>query len=84
MPAGSGEVVVIARLVTVIENDCVAEAFVESVTSTVNVEVPVLVGVPEMVTELLVLEPKDSPAGNVPEEMDQVNGEDPFALISVV
>ncbi|HWF39021.1 MAG TPA: hypothetical protein VG322_10910 [Candidatus Acidoferrales bacterium] len=70
----------IARVVTVIDSDCVAAEPVESVTFTVNVEVPALVGVPEMVTELVVLEPKDSPAGSVPAEMDQVKGELPFAL----
>lgn len=70
----------IARLVTVIDSDCVAAAAVASVTFTVNVEVPVLVGVPEMVTELVVLEPNDSPAGSVPDDIDQVKGEVPFAL----
>ncbi len=72
--------VVIARLVTVIDSDCVAAEPVESVTFMVNVEVPVLVGVPEMVTELVVLEPNDIPAGNVPEEIDQVKGPVPFAF----
>ena len=71
---------VIARLVTVIDSDCVATSPVESVTFMVNVEVPVLVGVPEMVTELVVLEPNDIPAGNVPEEIDQVKGLVPFAF----
>ena len=70
----------IARLVTVIDNDCVAAVPVASVTFTVNVEVPALVGVPEIVTELVVLEPNDNPAGSVPEEIDQVKGEVPFAL----
>lgn len=70
----------IARLVTVIESDCVAAALVASVTFTVKVAVPALVDVPEMVTELVVLEPNDNPAGSVPKEIDQVKGEVPFAL----
>lgn len=77
---GSGDVVVIARLVTVIDSDCVAAAPVESVTFMVKVDVPTVVGVPEIVTELVVLEPNDSPAGSVPEETDQVKGELPFAF----
>ena len=71
---------VIARLVTVIVSDCVAEAPVESVTLTVNVEVPAAVGIPATVTELVVLDPSDSPAGSVPELIDHVKGEVPFAF----
>ena len=63
-----------------IDSDCVAAELVASVTFTVNVDVPALVGVPEMVTELVVLEPNDNPVGSVPEEIDQVKGEDPFAF----
>lgn len=84
VPEGKGEVVVMARLVTVIDRDCVAELLVESVTFTVNVEVPVLVAVPDIVIELVVLEPRESPAGNDPEEIDHVNGEEPVALIVVL
>jgi hypothetical protein len=55
---------------TVMERDLVAEAAVvaESVTFTVNVEVPDADGVPEMTPDELSV----SPEGRVPDERDQV------------
>ena len=47
---GKGEVVVIvSRALTTIERGCVSDCEMASVTFTVKFEVPVLVGVPEMV-----------------------------------
>ncbi len=42
-----------------------------SVTCTVKLLTPVLVGVPEITTVFDVLDPNDSPAGRLPEAMDQ-------------
>jgi len=50
-------------------SDCVAIAELASLTCTVKLLVPVLVGVPE-ITPLL--DASDSPAGRVPEAMDQL------------
>jgi hypothetical protein len=45
---------------------CVADRPAPSVIFSVKFEVPWPVGVPETVTELVVLEPKESPAGKLP------------------
>jgi hypothetical protein len=42
-----------------------------------------VMGVPEIVTELVVLEPSDSPDGRLPDATDQVNGLVPPADVSV-
>lgn len=42
-----------------------------------------VVGVPEIVTELVVLEPSDRPDGRVPDATTQVNGLVPPAEVSV-
>ncbi len=49
----------------------------ESTTLTVNVDVPCAVGVPEITTEFVVLEPSVSPLGSAPEATDHVNGAAP-------
>jgi hypothetical protein len=76
VPLGSGDVVVIVRFVTVMLSCWVAETPAESVTLIVKVEVPSEVGVPEMLTALVVLLLSVSPAGKLPEEIAQVNGDE--------
>ena len=49
----------------------------ESVTLIVKVEVPCVVGVPEMVTEFVALVPSVIPVGKLPEEIAHVKGEEP-------
>jgi hypothetical protein len=85
LPAGSGVAVVIWRSLTLMVKDGdVAIAPVESVTLIVNAgESPVTVGVPVMVTEFVVLAPRDSPAGNAPLAMAQVNGGTPPEAFTV-
>ena len=53
---------------------CEAMAPLASVTVVLNVNVPVVFGEPETVSELPVLDPEDiaRPSGNDPEAMDQV------------
>jgi hypothetical protein len=64
-------VVAIARLLILIVNDCdVVDAPVESVTLTVKVNRPNVVGVPEIVTVLVVLAPSANPGGRLPEATD--------------
>jgi hypothetical protein len=67
-PAGS-DVVVIVRAggATVIESGLVAVLLAESLTWTVKLDVPAVVGVPEMAEPFSV-----SPAGSVPEAIDQM------------
>jgi len=70
--------VVIARLPTLIVNDGESEeAPVESATFTVKVNDPCASGVPVIVTELVVLDDKESPVGRVPEAIDQEKGATP-------
>ena len=70
--------VVIARLLTLIVNVCeVAEAPVESVTLIVKVNVPCADGVPEIVTEFVVLAQRDKPPGSAPDATVQVKGATP-------
>jgi hypothetical protein len=52
-------VIVILRL-------AVAESLAASVTWIVKLDAPSVVGVPEIVTELLVLEPSERPVGRLP------------------
>ena len=54
-------------------SDWLATVPLESVTCRVNVEVPSVVGVPEMTIESVVLEDKLNPAGRVPDVCAQVN-----------
>jgi hypothetical protein len=75
--AGRGDAVLIARLLTLIDKDAEAEALFESVTLIVKLNVPCAVGVPEMSTELVVLVPRDNPAGRLPDAIDHVNGAAP-------
>jgi hypothetical protein len=78
LAAGSGEVLVIARLLTLIDRDGeAAEAPEESVTLRVKVNVPWAVGVPEIDTELDALAASDSPPGSVPDATDQLNVPEP-------
>ena len=78
MPEGSGEVVVNAsELTTMLSGPDVLEAPVESVSVTVNVEFPDVVGLPTMFTVSVVLEAKERPAGKLPEAMVQDNGGTP-------
>src|SRR5579872_5829509 len=49
----------------------------------VNVNVPCAVGVPEIVTELPVLAPRDSPPGRAPDETAQENGDTPPDAVTV-
>ena len=64
-------------MLIVMVKDADAEAAVESVTWTVKVEDPSAVGVPEIATELVLLEPRDNPAGSEPDVIDHVNGGTP-------
>jgi len=69
---GRGEAVLIARLLTLIDKAADAEALFESVTLIVKLNVPCVVGVPEIRTEFVVLAPRDKPAGRLPDAMDHV------------
>ena len=60
-----------------------AEVCVASVTCRVAEGLLTRVGVPEIVTELLVLELSDKPAGRLPEVSAQVNGLVPPAAVMV-
>jgi hypothetical protein len=55
----------------------IEDAPFESVTLMLKLEVPCVVGVPEIVTEFELLVPKDSPPGSVPEATVHTNGETP-------
>ena len=69
MPFGIELVVILGGLLLVIDSDMVAVALVLSVTRKVTaVGPPVVVGVPEITPLAL----SASPAGNVPEAIDQV------------
>jgi len=73
VPEGKGEAVVIARLlIRMLNDEEVADAPAESVTLMVKVNVPCAVGVPEINTELVELDPSESPLGTVPEAIDHV------------
>ncbi len=56
---------------TMMLSACVSDGVPGSVTATVKLLTPVPVGVPEIPTEFDVLDPNESPGGNVPEAMDQ-------------
>ena len=76
--------VVIARLLTLIVNDCdVAEAPVESVTWIVKLKLPCASGVPLIVTEFVALAPRFNPAGKVPEDTDHEKGPTPPLAFTV-
>jgi hypothetical protein len=66
--AGSDVVVMTSGGATVIDSDLVVECVAASVTFTVKVDVPALVGVPEMTPALLIA----SPAGSEPIDTDHV------------
>ena len=83
-PAGNDPVVMVSGGggLTVIVSAWVAETPVASTTLKVTGLLPGPVGVPEIVTEFVVLDPMVIPAGSVPEEMLHVNGlVPPLALI---
>jgi hypothetical protein len=61
-------VVMVSALTTSIESWAVAVALLESVTITVNVEVPMVVGVPDISPE----EAGESPTGRLPLVIDHV------------
>ena len=68
----------IARLFTLMVKDGeVAEAPAASVTLIVKVDAPWVVGVPEIVTESVVLAPRDNPPGSAPDATDHMNGAAP-------
>ena len=81
VPAGS-DVVVILRGGTVMERDreAVLAGVDESVTDTVNVNVPVAVGVPDIVPSLAT----EIPGGGVPTVTDHVYGAVPFEALRLV
>ena len=63
---------------------CVPAAPLESVIWMVKLNVPCAVGVPEMVTEFVVLAPSESPGGSEPAEMDHANGPTPPAALTLL
>ena len=65
---------------TAIESVLVAVAELASVTCTVKVDVPLVVGVPDMTP---VEGFRAKPAGRVPEETDQVYGDEPPTAVRV-
>ena len=66
-----------------IVNACVAEAPFESFTMMVKVELTCAVGVPEIVTERVVLLPSESPAVSEPDAMDHIKGWTPPVAFTV-
>jgi CxxC motif-containing protein len=82
VPLGKELVVIVIEsdALTVRLNDFVAVNELTSVTRTVKLLVPVPVGVPEIAP---VLDPSPTPAGKVPETMDQVYGVVPPVAASV-
>ena len=65
----------IVRLLTLmVSDDEVEDAPVESVTLTVNVNVPCADGVPEIVTEFVALAARDNPPGSAPDAIDHAKG----------
>jgi hypothetical protein len=82
MPAGSGDVDVIVSFATIMMlRFAVAVLLSASVTFTVKLELPAVVGVPDITP---VLEFSDNPAGNVPLLMLHVYGVTPPVAASVV
>jgi hypothetical protein len=66
-----------------IDRGCVATAPVESVTLMVKVEFTSAPGVPEIVTEFVVLLPRDRPVVSDPAEIDHVKGATPPVAATV-
>jgi hypothetical protein len=66
-----------------IVNTCVAEVPFESVTMMVKLELTCAVGVPEIVTERVVLLPSESPAVSEPDAMDHIKGGVPPVAFAV-
>lgn len=66
-----------------IVNACVAEVPFESFTMMVKVELTCAVGVPEIVTERVVLLPSESPAVSEPDAMDHIRGGTPPVALTV-
>jgi hypothetical protein len=62
---------------------CVAVAPFESVTMIVKLESTWAVGVPEIVTERVVLLPSESPAVSEPDPMDHIKGATPPVALTV-
>ena len=63
---------------------CVPKAPVKSVIWIVKLKVPCAPGVPEMVTEFVVLALRERPVGNAPEEIDQEKGPTPPTEVTVL
>jgi hypothetical protein len=83
VPAGSGEVVVKASvLTTMLSGPEVLDAPVASVTIMVNVEFPAAVALPVIFTVSVVLGAKERPAGKLPDAMAQVSGGTPPVAIT--
>jgi hypothetical protein len=77
---GNVAVAIEGAALTAIDSACVADAPSVSETLAVKLEVPVAAGVPVIVP---VDELRESPAGNAPEEIDQVNAPVPPVAVIV-
>ena len=62
---------------------CLENEPFESVTMIVKLESTCAVGVPEIVTEVVVLLPSESPAVSEPDSMDHMNGAEPPLAVTV-